>query len=244
MSRNTVASALFDVQARIRAAAKSCGRDPTSITLIGVSKTHDAATATLAIEAGQRDFGENRVQEAEGKWPDLKAAHAVQLHLIGPLQTNKAHDAVALFDVIHTLDRPRLAEKLADEMRAQARSLPCFVQVNTGREAQKAGIDPAEAEAFITACRNQWNLPVVGLMCIPPVDEEAALHFAFLREIAKRNNLTQLSMGMSDDFEIAITLGATHIRVGSAIFGSRAFPGEVAAGSPSEMRPNQEPKLT
>jgi pyridoxal phosphate enzyme (YggS family) len=218
---NPIAAALADVRARITAAAKSCGRDPASITLIGVSKTHDAATAALAIAAGQRDFGENRVQEAEGKWPDLKAAHPVQLHLIGPLQSNKAHDAVALFDVIHTLDRPKLAEKLSEEMRAQGRSLPCFVQVNTGREAQKAGIDPAEADAFIAACRGQWNLPVAGLMCIPPVDEEAALHFAFLREIAKRNGLAQLSMGMSDDFEIAITLGATHIRVGSAIFGAR-----------------------
>ena len=225
MSEDTsIAAALADVRARITAAAKSCGRDPAAITLIAVSKTHDAAKAALAIAAGQRDFGENRVQEAEGKWPGLKAAHAVQLHLIGPLQTNKVRDAVALFDAIHTLDRPKLAEKLAEEMRAQSRSLSCFVQVNTGREAQKAGIDPAEADAFIAACRTQWNLAVTGLMCIPPVDEEPALHFAFLREIAKRNGLTQLSMGMSDDFEIAIALGATHIRVGSAIFGSRPKP--------------------
>ena len=218
---NPVALALAEVRARINAAAKSCGRDPASITLIGVSKTHDAATAALAIGAGQKDFGENRVQEAEGKWPDLKVKQPVTLHLIGPLQSNKARDAVALFDVIHTLDRPKLAEKLAEEMRALGRSLPCFVQVNTGREAQKAGADPAEADAFIAACRTQWNLPVVGLMCIPPVEEEPALHFAFLREIAKRNGLSQLSMGMSDDFEIAIALGATHIRVGSAIFGRR-----------------------
>jgi pyridoxal phosphate enzyme (YggS family) len=221
MPDNPIAAALADVRTRIRAAARSSGRDPAAITLIGVSKTHDAAAAARAIAAGQQDFGENRVQEAEAKWPDLKAAHAVRLHLIGPLQTNKARDAVALFDVVHTLDRPRLAEKLSDEMRAQERALPCFVQVNTGREAQKAGIDPAEADAFIAACRGRWNLPVVGLMCIPPVDEEPALHFAFLREIAKRNGLTQLSMGMSDDFEIAIALGATHIRVGSAIFGAR-----------------------
>ena len=218
---NPVALALAEVRARINAAAKSCGRDPASITLIGVSKTHDAATAALAIGAGQKDFGENRVQEAEGKWPDLKAKQPVTLHLIGPLQSNKAREAVALFDVIHTLDRPKLAEKLSEEMRALGRSLPCFVQVNTGREAQKAGIDPADADAFIAACRTQWNLPVVGLMCIPPVEEEPALHFAFLREIAKRNGLSQLSMGMSDDFEIAIALGATHIRVGSAIFGRR-----------------------
>ena len=218
---NTIAPALADVRARITAAAKSCGRDPSSITLIAVSKTHDAERASLAIAAGQRDFGENRVQEAEDKWPGLKAAHPATLHLIGPLQTNKVRDAVALFDVIHTLDRPRLAEKLGPEMRAQNRLLRCFVQVNTGHEEQKAGIDPADADAFIKACRDEWDIPVVGLMCIPPVNEEPALHFAFLREIAKRNGLAQLSMGMSDDFEIAITLGATHIRVGSAIFGNR-----------------------
>lgn len=217
----SIAQSLADIHARIAAAAKSCGRDPASVTLIAVSKTHGADTAALALAAGQQDFGENRVQEAEDKWPALKAAHPARLHLIGPLQTNKARDAVALFDVIHTLDRPRLAEKLAAEMQAQARRLPCFVQVNTGREEQKAGIDPKDADAFITACRDQWRLPVVGLMCIPPVNEEPALHFAFLREIARRNGLSQLSMGMSDDFEIAIALGATHIRVGSAIFGAR-----------------------
>ncbi len=222
MPDTTIAAALADVRARITAAAKSCGRDPKSITLIAVSKTHDAARAGLAIAAGQRDFGENRVQEAEDKWPGLKAAHPSTLHLIGPLQTNKVRDAVALFDIIHTVDRPRLAEKLGPEMRAQNRRLPCFVQVNTGREEQKAGIDPKDADAFITACCGEWDIPVVGLMCIPPVNEEPALHFAFLREIAKRNGLAQLSMGMSDDFEIAVALGATHIRVGSAIFGTRA----------------------
>ena len=220
-SDNTISPALTDVRARIAAAAKSCGRDPSSITLIAVSKTHDADRAAVAIAAGQRVFGENRVQEAEDKWPALKAAHPVSVHLIGPLQTNKVRDAVALFDVIHTLDRPRLAEKLGPEMRAQNRRLPCFVQVNTGREEQKAGIDPKDADAFIKACRDEWDIPVVGLMCIPPVNEEPALHFAFLREIAKRNGLAQLSMGMSDDFEIAIALGATHVRVGSAIFGAR-----------------------
>ncbi len=220
----SIVDLLAGVRARIAAAAKSCGRDPASVTMIAVSKTHGADKAALAIGAGQQDFGENRVQEAEGKWPVLKAAHPVRLHLIGPLQTNKARDAVALFDAIHTLDRPRLAEKLAAEMQAQNRAVSCFVQVNTGREEQKAGIDPKEADAFIAACRDQWRLPVVGLMCIPPVNEEPALHFAFLREIAKRNGLAQLSMGMSDDFEIAIALGATHIRVGSAIFGARAAP--------------------
>lgn len=217
-----VAAALADVRARIAAAAKSRGRDPASVTLIAVSKTHGADKAGLAIAAGQKDFGENRVQEAQDKWPPLKAAYPVRLHLIGPLQTNKARDAVALFDVIHTLDRPRLAEKLAAEMQAQDRAISCFVQVNTGREEQKAGVDPKDADAFIKACRDQWRIPVVGLMCIPPVNEEPALHFAFLREIAKRNSLSQLSMGMSDDFEIAIAFGATHIRVGSAIFGARA----------------------
>lgn len=219
----SIADALSGVRARIAAAAKSCGRDPAAVTLIAVSKTHGADKAALAIAAGQADFGENRVQEAEDKWPALKTP-SVRLHLIGPLQTNKARDAVALFDVIHTLDRPRLAEKLTAEMQAQGRSVSCFVQVNTGREEQKAGVDPKDADAFIKACRDQWRLPVVGLMCIPPVNEEPALHFAFLREIAKRNGLAQLSMGMSDDFEIAIALGATHIRVGSAIFGARVTP--------------------
>lgn len=237
MSPDTsIADALAGVRARIAAAAKSCGRDPRTINLVAVSKTHGADKAALAIAAGQEDFGENRVQEAEDKWPALKAAHSVRLHLIGPLQTNKARDAVALFDVIHTLDRPRLAEKLAAEMQAQGRAVSCFVQVNTGREEQKAGVDPKEADAFIKDCRDQWRLPVVGLMCIPPVNEEPALHFAFLREIAKRNGLSQLSMGMSDDFEIAIALGATHIRVGSAIFGARAFSAEVEAGSAQKTR--------
>lgn len=220
----SIAQALSDVRTRIAAAAKAAGRDPAQVTLIAVSKTHGRDKLALALAAGQRDFGENRVQEAEGKWPDLKTSHQVTLHLIGPLQTNKARDAVALFDAIHTLDRPRLAEKLAAEMEAQGRRVPCFIQVNTGREEQKAGIDPKDADAFIAACRDQWRIPVVGLMCIPPVNEEPALHFAFLREIARRNGLTQLSMGMSDDFEIAIALGATHIRVGAAIFGAR-LPG-------------------
>ena len=218
---NPVAMALADVRARINAAAKSCGRDPASVHLIAVSKTHSADKVAFALAAGQLEFGENRVQEAEDKWPGLISFHPATLHLIGPLQTNKARDAVALFDVIHTLDRLRLAEKLAVEMQAQSRAVSCFVQVNTGREEQKAGVDPKDADAFIKACRDEWRIPVVGLMCIPPVDEEPALHFAFLREIAKRNGLAQLSMGMSDDFEIAIALGATHIRVGSAIFGAR-----------------------
>ena len=217
-SPTAIAAALTEIRARI--AAKS--RDPATITLIAVSKTHGAAAIEAALGAGQRHFGENRVQEAAEKWPALRSkVPDLQLHLIGPLQTNKVPDAVALFDVIHTLDRPRLAEKLAAEMTRQGRPLPCFVQINTGREPQKAGIDPGEADGFIAACRETWKLPVVGLMCIPPVEEQAAIHFAFLRELAKRNGLTQLSMGMSDDFETALTFGATHVRVGSAIFGSR-----------------------
>jgi pyridoxal phosphate enzyme (YggS family) len=189
--------------------------------LIGVSKTHGAELAETALAAGQVHFGENRVQEAQSKWPALRARHAgLALHLIGPLQTNKTADAVALFDVIHTLDRPKLAEKLAAEMDRTGRRLPCFVQVNTGREAQKAGIEPAETTAFVAHCR-ALKLDVAGLMCIPPPSEQAALHFAFLRELAARSELKQLSMGMSGDFETAIAFGATHIRVGSAIFGAR-----------------------
>ena len=221
MPDDVVMQGLADVRARIATAAKEVGRDPKDVALIAVSKGHPADKAKAAIAAGQRVFGENRVQEAMAKWPDLRATDGLALHLIGPLQTNKVHDAVKLFDVIHTLDRPRLAEKLAEEMARADRRISCFVQVNTGREPQKAGIDPKEADQFIAQCREQWKLPVAGLMCIPPVDEEPALHFAFLREIAKRNGLTQLSMGMSDDFEIAIAFGATHVRVGTAIFGAR-----------------------
>lgn len=221
-SENEIPAALKAVQTRVAAACRAAGRKPDDVRLIAVSKTHPADRIASAMTAGQRHFGENRVQEAQEKWPHLRAKHAdLTLHLIGPLQTNKAADAVALFDVIHTLDRPRLAEKLAAEMTRQNRRVPCFVQVNTGRESQKAGIDPDEADAFIAACRATWNLPVLGLMCIPPVDELGAIHFAFLREIAKRNGLSHLSMGMSDDFETAIAFGATHIRVGSAIFGAR-----------------------
>jgi pyridoxal phosphate enzyme (YggS family) len=217
-----IVARLDEVKARIAKAAKAAGRDPAAITLIAVSKNHEAAAAAHALAAGHRDFGENRVQEAQGKWPALKAGTAgLSLHLIGPLQTNKIRDALPLFDAIHTLDRPRLAEKLAEEMVKQERRIPCFVQINTGREEQKAGIDPHEADAFIEVCRSQWSLPVVGLMCIPPVDEEPSLHFALLREIARRHGLTQLSMGMSDDFEVAIAFGATHVRVGTAIFGPR-----------------------
>jgi pyridoxal phosphate enzyme (YggS family) len=215
------AAACDAVRTRIEQAARAVDRSPSDVTLIAVTKTVATIDIAPVIAAGHRDFGENRVQEAAAKWPDLRAGSAITLHLIGPLQTNKAADAVALFDVIHTVDRPKLAEKLALEMRRQGRPLPCFVQVNTGREPQKAGVDPAEADAFIAACREQWQLPIIGLMCIPPADEEPSLHFAFLREIARRNGLASLSMGMSGDYEIAVTFGATHVRVGSAIFGPR-----------------------
>lgn len=171
---------------------------------------------------GHRHFGENRIQESLDKWPELRReVKDIVLHMIGPLQTNKVRDVIAHFNVIHSVDRPRLAERLADEMKRQGRRPVCLIQVNTGREPQKAGIDPADADAFIGDCRHKLNLPVEGLMCIPPAHEEPALHFAFLREIALRNDLTHLSMGMSADFETAISFGATYVRVGSAIFGSR-----------------------
>ena len=181
-----------------------------------------------ALEAGHRVFGENRVQEAAGKWPDLRGRHdGVELHLIGPLQTNKIRDAVRLFDVIQTVDRPRLADGLRREMDRTGRECDCFIQVNTGEEPQKAGVLPQEADAFITRCRTDVGLALVGLMCIPPADEEPALHFALLRGIAERNGLSGLSMGMSGDFETAVAFGATHVRVGSAIFGERVSAGPV-----------------
>ncbi len=206
----------------MRKAARDVQRS-TAPTLIAVSKTHNADAIMQAIAAGQRDFGENRVQEAQSKFPALKAAHPdVVLHLIGPLQSNKAKEAVALFDVIHTVDRPKLAEKLAEEMTKQGKSLPCFIQVNTGREAQKAGIMPEDLSAFLNQCHDALKLNIVGLMCIPPVDEEPGPHFAFLRELANRHNLKALSMGMSGDADRAVRLGATHVRIGTAIFGARA----------------------
>jgi pyridoxal phosphate enzyme (YggS family) len=186
-----------------------------------------------ALAAGQRVFGENRVQEALGKFPQLRGAFPdLELHLIGPLQTNKVRDAVAHCDVIETVDRPRLAEALAREIERTDRSVTCYVEVNTGEEPQKAGIAPGDADAFIADCRDRLGLPIAGLMCIPPENEEPALHFALLREIARRNGLAVLSMGMSADFETAIRFGATHVRVGTAIFGARraAMPGDVAAG--------------
>ncbi|TXL73083.1 YggS family pyridoxal phosphate-dependent enzyme [Vineibacter terrae] len=210
------------VRARIAAAATASGRDPHDVTLVAVSKTHGAERVAALIAAGQRVFGENRVQEAEAKFPALKAAHpGLELHLIGPLQTNKARDAVALFDVIESVDRPRLAAELAKEMARLNRRPICFVQVNTGEEAQKAGVLPHEADAFVRACIDDYQLPVTGVMCIPPVDEEPALHFALLRKIAERNGLAAISMGMSADYETAVRFGATHVRVGTALFGQR-----------------------
>jgi pyridoxal phosphate enzyme (YggS family) len=220
-----IATALHTLRQKIAAAAKAAGRDPASIELLAVSKTQGPEPIEQAIAAGQSAFGENRVQEAAAKYPPLKARYPnVRLHLIGPLQTNKARDAVRLFDVIETLDRPRLAEALAAAMQKEGRQPQVFVQVNTGEETQKGGVAPAQADRFITEVRERWNLPIVGLMCIPPVDEEPSLHFALLREIGHRNGLNRLSMGMSADYEIAIRFGATEIRIGTAIFGERASP--------------------
>jgi pyridoxal phosphate enzyme (YggS family) len=219
----SIAKSLAAVKARIAAIAQKAGRDPNDVTLIAVAKTHPASAVTAALGAGQTVFGENRVQEAQAKYTDLRAAHpALRLHLIGPLQTNKARQAVALFDAIHSLDRDRLAATLAEEMTRAGRRLPCFIQVNTGAEPQKAGVLPADADRFIDACRDTHNLAIAGLMCIPPAQNDPRPHFALLRDIAARHGLAGLSMGMSDDFEIAIAEGATHVRVGSAIFGSRA----------------------
>ena len=217
-----VADQLASVQARVAAAARAAGRDPASVSLIAVSKAFAAGAAAAALAAGHRLFGENRVQEAQGKWPTLKTRHPdVELHLIGPLQTNKVKAAVALFDAIETVDRPRLAAALAEEMARTGKRPECFVEINTGGEAQKAGIAPDDADAFIERCRDEFALPVVGLMCIPPLDADPAPHFALLAECARRNGLAQLSMGMSADFEVAIRHGATHVRVGTAIFGAR-----------------------
>jgi len=217
-----IAGNLVAVRRRIGEAAAAAGRQAAEVTLVAVSKTHDAAAIARAIAAGQRVFGENRVQEAQAKYPPLKEAHPdLALHLIGPLQTNKVREAVGLFDVIETLDRKRLAEAVARELERSARRPALFVQVNTGEEPQKAGVPPAEAEAFIDDCRTRLGLAIAGLMCIPPVDEEPSLHFALLREIARRRGIRALSMGMSADYEIAIRFGATHVRVGTAIFGPR-----------------------
>ncbi len=216
------ADRLAEVSRHIAEAARAANRNPADVTLVAVSKTHGADRVRELLEAGHRVFGENRVQEAQGKFPDLKAAWPdLELHLIGPLQSNKARDAVALFDVVQSVDREKLAAALVKEMDRLDRRPACFIQVNTGEEPQKAGILPKDLDAFVAACRNQYQLPVVGLMCIPPVDEEPALHFALLAKMAARNGLAKLSMGMSADYETAVRLGATHVRVGSALFGAR-----------------------
>ncbi len=215
---------LADVRQRVDAAARSAGRDPGEITLVAVSKVQPAERIEAVLAAGHRVFGENRVQEAAARWPALRERYRdVELHLVGPLQTNKARQAADLFDVIGALDRPRLARKLAEVFAATGRALPCYIQVNTGEEPQKAGVLPEGADAFIAECRDTHGLPVAGLMCIPPVSEAPAPHFALLREIAERNGLAGLSMGMSDDFETAIGFGATIVRIGSALFGARDY---------------------
>lgn len=210
------------VSAKITAAAERTGRDPGLVKLIAVSKTFDTLHIEPVIKAGMRVFGENRVQEAQGKWPELKTRYPdVELHLIGPLQSNKARDAVALFDCIHTIDRPKIAKAIAAEMERQDRKLKLLVQVNTGEEEQKSGVLPGEVDDFLKTCREDHGLEISGLMCIPPLDEEPSLHFALLNKIAVRNNLLELSMGMSADYESAVALGATYVRVGTAIFGKR-----------------------
>ncbi|MGY6635401.1 MAG: YggS family pyridoxal phosphate-dependent enzyme [Alkalilacustris sp.] len=212
---------LSDIAARVTRAEAAAGRQPGSVRLIAVSKEQPAARVEAVLDAGHRLFGENRVQEAQGKWPAWRAAHAgVAVHLIGPLQTNKARAAMEVFDAIQTVDRPRLAQTLARLAQERGACPEVFVQVNTGAEPQKAGILPEAADAFVAEARGM-DLPVVGLMCIPPVDEEAAPHFRLLADLAARNGLARLSMGMSDDFETAIAEGATEVRVGSAIFGAR-----------------------
>jgi pyridoxal phosphate enzyme (YggS family) len=213
---------LAAVEQEIARACREAGRDRASVTLIAVSKTFEAGTIAPVIEAGQRVFGENRVQEAKAKWPGLMSDHpGIALHLIGPLQSNKAKEAVALFDAIHSVDRPSICQALAKEIGSQNRRPQLFVQLNTGEEPQKAGVAPAEADGFIAGCREKYGLAIAGLMCIPPVDDAPAPHFALTAKIAARNGLKGLSMGMSADFAVAIQFGATHVRVGSAIFGAR-----------------------
>ena len=213
---------LSAVEEDIARACREARRDRSSVTLVAVSKTYNADAIGPVIEAGQRTFGENRVQEAKAKWPALLSTYpGIGLHLIGPLQSNKAREAVALFDAIHSVDRPSLCEALAREFKSQQRRPQLFVQLNTGEEPQKAGVAPAEADDFIAGCREKYGLPISGLMCIPPVHDAPAPHFALTAKIAARNGLKNLSMGMSADFAIAISLGATHVRIGSAIFGNR-----------------------
>jgi len=213
---------LAAVEREIAATCREAGRDRASVTLIAVSKTFGADEISPVIGAGQRIFGENRVQEAKAKWPAMIAVQSgIALHLIGPLQSNKAKEAVALFDAVHSVDRPSICEALAKEIKSRGKCPELFVQLNTGEEPQKAGVAPDDADGFIASCREKYGLPISGLMCIPPVTEAPAPHFALTAKIAARNGLNNLSMGMSADFAIAIQFGATHVRVGSAIFGAR-----------------------
>jgi hypothetical protein len=211
------------VRAEIARACRDAGRDPASVTLVAVSKTFGATAVEPVIAAGQRVFGENRVQEAKAKWPPLLARHpGIELHLVGALQSNKAKDAVELFQAIHSVDRASLAEALGKEIARQSRRPLLFVEINTGAEAQKAGVLPQDADAFLTACRDRYGLAISGLMCIPPHNEAPAPHFALTAKIARRNGLSLLSMGMSADYTTAIAFGATHVRIGTAVFGARS----------------------
>ena len=222
MNTKTTSTGLAGVRQEIERACREASRDPASVTLVAVSKTFDAAAIEPVILAGQKVFGENRVQEAKSKWPELTARYpGLELHMIGPLQSNKAKEAVALFDAIHSVDRPSLCEALAKEIVRKARRPLLFVEINTGAEAQKAGVLPRDADAFLHRCREDYGLTINGLMCIPPADDAPAPHFALTAKIAARNGLKLLSMGMSADYAVAIAMGATHVRVGSAIFGPR-----------------------
>lgn len=219
-----VVQRLEDTKAAIARAAQDCGRDPSAITLVCVTKTFPAEDVVPLLEAGHRVFGENRVQEAAGKWPALREKYPdIELHLIGPLQSNKAREAVELFDVIETVDREKIAAALAGEIAKSGKRPRLFAQVNTGAEQQKAGVLPQDADAFLAVCREKHGLEISGLMCIPPAGEQASPHFALLADIAARNGIGDLSMGMSSDFELAIQLGATFVRVGSAIMGERDY---------------------
>ena len=222
MAPDSVAARLAAVRQRLARSVRDSGRDPAAVTLVCVSKTFPADHIRPALDAGERVFGENRVQEAQGKWPELRERYAgLDLHLIGPLQSNKAADAVATFDTIETVDRPKIARALAEAAQKAGRCPKLYVQVNTGAEPQKAGVLPNEVDAFIASCREEHGLGVDGLMCIPPIDDQASPHFALLATIAARNGVVGLSMGMSADYALAIPLGSTHVRVGSAIFGAR-----------------------
>jgi pyridoxal phosphate enzyme (YggS family) len=219
---STAAERLAAVRREIAAACREAKRDPASVTLVAISKTFGVEAIASVVAAGQTVFGENRVQEAKAKWPALKAQHpGLELHLVGPLQSNKAKEAVALFEAIHSVDRASLAEALAKEIARQGRQPTLFVEVNTGAEPQKAGVLPEDTDAFLKACRETYGLTIAGLMCIPPADEPPAPHFALTAKIARRNGLKLLSMGMSADFALAVEFGATHVRVGTAIFGAR-----------------------